>query len=64
MLQDLEKGRPCEIDYINGAVSRHGDRVGVDTPANDCIVRLVKEIETGARSFGRHNLSELLAALP
>lgn len=64
MLQDLEKGRPCEIDYINGAVSRHGDRVGVDTPANDCVVRLVKEIEAGKGTFGEHNLPELLAALP
>lgn len=63
MLQDLEKGRPCEIDYINGAVCRHGDRVGVDTPANDCVVRLVQEIQAGRRTFTHENLPELLAAL-
>lgn len=63
MLQDLEKGRACEIDYINGAVSRHGDRVGVDTPANDCVVRLVNEIQSGKRTFGWGNLPELLDSL-
>lgn len=64
MLQDLEKGRPCEIDYINGAVSRHGDRVGVDTPANDRVVQLVNEIQSGLRTFSWDNLPELLSALP
>lgn len=63
MLQDLEKGRPCEIDYINGAVCRHGDRVGVDTPANDCIVRLVNEIQSGHRTFSNANLPELLSSI-
>ena len=63
MLQDLEKGRPCEIDYINGAVARHGDRVGVDTPANDCVVRLVSEIQSGFHAFTWDNLSELSASL-
>lgn len=63
MLQDLEKGRPCEIEYINGAVCRHGDRVGVDTPANDCVVRLVRQIQAGERTFSWDNLPELLASL-
>lgn len=64
MLQDLEKGRPCEIDHINGAVSRQGARVGVDTPANDCVVRMIREIEGGSRTFGPHNLPLLLSCLP
>lgn len=57
MLQDLEKGWPCEVDYINGAVCRHGDRVGVDTPVNDRVTALIKEIQGGERNFGWHNLS-------
>ena len=64
MLQDLEKGRPCEIHYINGAVARQGDRVGVDTPVNDRVVSLVEEIQRGENTFGGHNLPALLAALP
>ena len=63
MLQDLEKGRPCEIDYINGTVCRLGDRVGVETPVNDCVVRLVREIQSGARTFSWANLPELLDSL-
>jgi len=45
MLQDLEKGRPCEIDYINGVVAQAGKRLGIKTPFNDKIIELVKEAE-------------------
>jgi 2-dehydropantoate 2-reductase len=41
-LQDHEAGRASEIDIINGAVVRFGTRVGVGTPVNDTLVRLVK----------------------
>ena len=42
MLQDLEKGRPCEIDFINGQVCRAGRECGIATPYNDMVVALVK----------------------
>lgn len=45
MLQDLEKGRPCEIDFINGVVSTTGKMLGISTPFNDKVVELVKEAE-------------------
>lgn len=51
MMQDMEKGRPCEIDYINGIVSQNGDKFGLDTPFNDLIVRIVKEFESGEIPF-------------
>lgn len=63
MLQDLENGRSCEIDYINGTVVRLGKQVGVATPANDCVVRLVKEIQSGVRTYSWGNLPELLDQL-
>ncbi len=47
MLQDLEKGRQCEIEAINGVVCAFGDKVGFDTPVNDRIVKIVHEIENG-----------------
>ncbi len=47
MLQDLEKGKPCEIQAINGVVSEVGDRYGVDTPLNDKIVEIVSGIQDG-----------------
>jgi 2-dehydropantoate 2-reductase len=48
MLQDMEKGIPCEIDYINGIVCEKGDVAGVATPYNDRIVAIVKAFEAGA----------------
>ncbi len=45
MLQDLEKVIPCEVDYINGFVSRKGKDGGVATPYNDLIVSLIKAAE-------------------
>ena len=45
MLQDLEKGVPCEIDYINGIICRLGKKYNVPTPYNDRVVEIVHKIE-------------------
>ena len=45
MLQDLEKNRKSEIDYINGFVCEKGREAGIKTPYNDLVVNLVKESE-------------------
>ena len=45
MLQSLEKGSITEVDFINGAVVRGGQRHGVPTPVNQTLVSLVKGIE-------------------
>lgn len=45
MLQDLEKGKKCEIDAINGILSEYGKKVGFATPHNDKVVEIVKRIE-------------------
>ncbi len=50
MLQDLEKGRKCEIDFINGFICNMGKTVGVPTPVNSQIVELIHEIEDGRLS--------------
>jgi 2-dehydropantoate 2-reductase len=41
MLQDLELGRPMEIDALLSVVVEMGDLVGVDTPLLDAILALV-----------------------
>jgi 2-dehydropantoate 2-reductase len=41
MLQDLELGRPMEIDALVSAVAEMGDLVGVDTPFIDAVLALV-----------------------
>jgi 2-dehydropantoate 2-reductase len=43
MLQDLELGRPMEIDAIVGAVSELGRITGVETPVIDRILGLVRQ---------------------
>jgi 2-dehydropantoate 2-reductase len=45
MLQDVERDRPTEIDAINGAVVREGQRAGVATPYNQALLHLVQARE-------------------
>ncbi len=47
MLQDIQKGKKCEIDAINGVVCEYGRRSGVKTPVNDRIVEVVKKCAAG-----------------
>jgi 2-dehydropantoate 2-reductase len=47
MLKDVQNGRRCEIDFVNGAVVNAGQSVGVETPYNQQIVQLVHDIENG-----------------
>ena len=58
MLQDLKKGKPCEIQAINGVVCERGRKNGVATPVNDRIVELVTEIQEGKRKPSRANLKD------
>ena len=41
MLQDVRRGRPTEIHYINGAVVREGRRLRIPTPLNLLLTRLI-----------------------
>jgi 2-dehydropantoate 2-reductase len=54
MLQDLEKGRDTEINYINGLICDKGRERDVATPFNDRIVELVTEAQKrrGVNHFG------------
>jgi len=42
MLQDILNGRRTEIEMINGAVEREGEGVGIKTPVNMVLTRLVR----------------------
>lgn len=44
MYQDVQRGRPTEIDAICGAVVQAGERVGVATPVNRTLWLLVRAI--------------------
>lgn len=56
MLQDLEKGKKCEVDAINGVVSAFGRKVGVPTPMNDTVVNVIHQIEDGKLTPSFDNL--------
>jgi 2-dehydropantoate 2-reductase len=43
MLQDLERGRPMEIDALVAAVAELGQLTGVETPTLDVVLGLVKQ---------------------
>ena len=58
MLQDLKKGKPCEIDAINGVVCEWGKKKGIPTPVSDRIVEIVHEIQDGKRKPCRENLAD------
>lgn len=43
--QDLARGKPTEIDFLNGLVVRRGEARGIPTPANRVLWALVKLLE-------------------
>ncbi|MHB8766882.1 MAG: ketopantoate reductase family protein [Deferrisomatales bacterium] len=45
MGQDVDRRARTEIEFINGAVVREGERTGVPTPVNQTLARLVKTLE-------------------
>jgi 2-dehydropantoate 2-reductase len=47
MLQDVEAGKPLEIDALLTAVSEIGERVGVPTPGTDALLGLVRVFAAG-----------------
>jgi 2-dehydropantoate 2-reductase len=45
MLQDVLAKRQTEVDFMNGAISEWGDKVGVPTPLNKALWALIKGLE-------------------
>ncbi len=56
MLQDLKKGKPCEVEAINGVVCAWGKKTGVPTPVNDRIVEIVKKEQAGELPLAKENI--------
>ena len=48
--QDLDRGRPTEIDALNGCIARLGAKLGIPTPVNHALFTLVKLAEQKADS--------------
>ncbi len=48
LLQDVLRGRPTEIDAINGAIVREARGLALPAPTNELLVNLVKALEATA----------------
>lgn len=57
-LQSLERGKPTEIDYLNGYIVRNGRALGVDVSVNESIVAMIHEIERKERKISLTNFNE------
>lgn len=57
-LQSLERGKPTEIDYLNGFIAENGKQLGVSTPINDRIIQIIKNIEAGKRKISIENFND------
>ena len=45
MLQDFQKNRQTEIDFMNGAIVREAKALGIPVPVNEAMTRLVRTID-------------------
>jgi 2-dehydropantoate 2-reductase len=46
MNQDIKHRRRTEIDFINGAIVREGEKLGVSCPVNDATTKIVQAMES------------------
>jgi 2-dehydropantoate 2-reductase len=60
MAQDVAKGRPTEIDYMNGYVAAQGRERGVLTPVSAAVVDAMHEVEQGTRQPAPQNIELVL----
>ena len=47
MWEDISMGRKTEIEFLNEAVVRRGEKLGLDTPVNRKISALIHNLERG-----------------
>ncbi len=53
MRQDLQRGRPTEIDFMNGAVVALGQQHGIDCPVNAALTAIIKAMEQARQAAWR-----------
>jgi 2-dehydropantoate 2-reductase len=57
MAQDVAKGRPTEIDDMNGHVVARGRESGVSTPVSRAVVDMIHDVEAGRRQPAPPNIA-------
>ena len=59
-LQSLERGKPTEIDYLNGYIEESAREFNIPVPVNRQIISLVKDIESGKLTMELENLYRIV----
>jgi 2-dehydropantoate 2-reductase len=59
-LQSLERGKPTEIDFLNGYIVKKAQQFNIPVPINQKLVTMVKNIESGKMKINRENLYQIL----
>jgi len=59
-LQSLERGKPSEVDYLNGFIVRKARQYNIPVPVNQKLVAITKDIEAGKLKISRENLYKIL----
>lgn len=63
MWEDLTRGRPTEVDYLNGEIVRLAQSSGVEAPLNSRIVSLIKQAEKKGPGSPGHDPQTLWSLL-
>jgi len=63
ILQSIKRGRPSEIDYINGEFANIARQNGIDAPLNVKLVELVHQVEKSGKFISKETLLEEIKAL-
>jgi 2-dehydropantoate 2-reductase len=61
-LQSLRRGRPTEIEYLNGEIVRLGQQTGMPTPYNSTVVAVVREVEQKGQFYSPDELVRRFAS--
>ncbi|MDD2689902.1 MAG: 2-dehydropantoate 2-reductase [Candidatus Omnitrophica bacterium] len=56
ILQSIKRGRPSEIDYINGEFVNLAEEQNLDAPLNKKLVQMVHQVERSKRFFTKEEL--------
>lgn len=59
LLEDLNRGRTTEVDFITGYVADTAQKHGATAPLCAAVTRMIHEAETQKRPLGMHNIDEL-----
>jgi 2-dehydropantoate 2-reductase len=58
LFPSLERGRPTEIDYLNGYICDRAAEHDIPVPLNQAVVAMIKEIEAVKRPMSIANMDD------